>query len=198
MAVSRGRSPRRPFRGRGLSAPLEYAPARRRVIAGSLWFTVPGTYLVLWSAYALVPPPSGLESAAERLAFAARWLFVAFVPYAAACLLILYRRFAEGAHNPLLNDESERLRIHGRVMQNTLEQLVWLAFCIFALATLLSPAQARIIPIACVFFAVARFVYWWGYLRKGTLGRAPGVQLTFTLNISLLAATFVMFARSIA
>ena len=83
-------------------------------------------------------------------------------------------------------------------MQNTLEQLIWLAFCIFALATVLAPSQARIIPIACAFFAIARLVYWLGYLRNGTLGRAPGVQLTFTLNISLLVVTFVMFARSIA
>jgi uncharacterized membrane protein YecN with MAPEG domain len=176
--------------------PRRDAPARRRAIAGSLWLTVPATYAVLGCAYALVPPPAGLVTAAERLGFAASWLFVAFLPYAATCLVILHRRFAEGAPNPLLGGESERLKIHCRVLQNTLEQLVWLAFCILALATLLSPAQARIIPIACVFFAAARAVYWWGYLRNGTLSRAPGVQLTFTLNISLLVATFVMFARS--
>jgi hypothetical protein len=176
--------------------PFRDAPARRRVIAGSLWLTVPATYAILACAYVLVPPPSGLLGAAERLAFAASWLFVAFLPYAAHCLVILWRRFAEGAHDPLRHDESERLKIHGRVMQNTLEQLVWLAFCILALATLLSPDQARIIPIACVFFAAARGVYWRGYLRDGTLGRAPGVQLTFTLNISLLVLTFVMFARN--
>jgi uncharacterized membrane protein YecN with MAPEG domain len=171
-----------------------FAPQRRRVIASSLWFTVPGTLALIAAAYVLTPPPSGLATAAERLTFAVRWLFVAFLPYAAVCLVILYRRFAEGAHNPLLNGESERLKIHGRVMQNTLEQLVWLALCILPLATLLSSSQARVIPIACVFFVFARVVYWWGYLRNGTLGRAPGVQLTFTLNISLLVATLVRLA----
>jgi uncharacterized membrane protein YecN with MAPEG domain len=160
-----------------------------------MWFTVPGTYAVIATAYVLTPSPPGLASAAERLVFSIGWLFVAFLPYAAVCLVILHRRFAEGAHNPLLQRESERLSIHCRVMQNTLEQLVWLAICILTLATLLSPSQARIIPIACVFFAFARLVYWWGYLRNGTLGRSPGVQLTFTLNISLLVATLVLLVR---
>lgn len=171
------------------------ASERRRVLASSIWFTVPGTYAVFAIAYAFAPSPPGLASAADRLAFSTRWLFIAFLPYAAVCLVILYRRFAEGAHNPLLRGESERLSIHCRVMQNTLEQLVWLALCIAPLATLLSPSQVRIIPIACVFFAFARLVYWWGYLRNGTLGRSPGVQLTFTLNISLLVGTLVLLLR---
>ena len=171
--------------------------ARQRRLRESLWFTVPGTYGGLGAAYAFVPPLAGLTEPGERLVFAARWLLVAFIPYAAVCLTILYERFAEGAHNPLLGAESERLKVHCRVMQNTLEQLVWFAFCILPLATLLSPAEARLIPILCVFFAFARFVYWWGYLRSGTLGRAPGVQLTFLLNIPLLVLVLGRFARSL-
>jgi uncharacterized MAPEG superfamily protein len=170
--------------------------ARQRLIRSSLWFTVPGIYGVLAAAYAIVPPFSGLAQPSERLVLAAQWLLVAFVPYAAVCLIILYRRYAEGAHNPLLGDESERLKIHCRVMQNTLEQLLWFAACILPLATYLSPSQARAIPILCVFFALARLVYWWGYLRMGTLGRSPGVQLTFLLNVPLLAVVLTHFARS--
>lgn len=170
---------------------------RQRLIRSSLWVTVPGTYAVLGAAYAVISPLAGLAGPSERLVLAAQWLLVAFVPYAAVCLTILYQRYAEGAHNPLLGSESERLKIHCRVMQNTLEQLLWFALCILALATYLSPDQARLIPILCVFFAFARFVYWWGYFRKGTLGRAPGVQLTFTLNISLFAMALVQFARNL-
>jgi uncharacterized membrane protein YecN with MAPEG domain len=177
------------------TSPLE--SAGKRLIRGSVWFTVPGTYAVLGAAYALVPPIAGLAEPGERLVLAARWLLVALIPYAAVCLTILYQRYAEGAHNPLLGGESERLKVHCRAMQNTLEQLVWFALCILSLATYLSPSQARLIPILCVFFALARLVYWWGYLRRGTLGRAPGVQLTFSLNIPLLALALVLFVRSL-
>jgi uncharacterized membrane protein YecN with MAPEG domain len=180
------------------ASPAESAdkPARQHRLRGSLWFTIPATYGGLGAAYALLPPLAGLAEPGERLVLAARWLLVAFIPYAAVCLTILYERFAEGAHNPLLGAESERLKIHCRVMQNTLEQLAWFAFCVLPLATLLLPSEARLIPILCVFFALARFVYWWGSLRNGTLGRAPGVQLTFLLNIPLLVFVLVRFAKS--
>lgn len=171
--------------------------ARKRVIAGSMWLTIPGTLAIIGLAYALAPKPAGLTEASERLVFTVRWLFVAFFPFAAVCLHILYARFAEGAHNPLVRAESERLQIHCRVMQNTLEQLVWFAFCLLPLATYLTPAAMRLIPISCVLFAVARGVYWWGYLRHSTLGRAPGVQLTFTLNIFLLAAVMWQSLQSL-
>jgi uncharacterized membrane protein YecN with MAPEG domain len=169
--------------------------ARQRYLAGSVWYTVPGTYLLVGVAYAIVPPLPGMEEANARLLLAVRWLLVALIPYAAVCIVIAAARFVEGSHNPLLGADSERLRIQCRVMQNTLEQLVWFALCLVPLATYLQPAQARLIPIVCTFFALARFVYWWGYLRRGTLGRAPGVQLTYSLNIALLVLALTLFAR---
>ena len=171
--------------------------ARQRLLRGSLWFTVPGTYAVLGAAYAIVPPLASLTQPGERLVLAAQWLLVAFIPYAAVCLTILYQRYAEGAHNPLLGGESERLKVHCRVMQNTLEQLLWFALCILPLATFLTSSEVRLIPILCVFFALARFIYWWGYLRSGTLGRSPGVQFTFLVNIPLFILVLVRFARSL-
>jgi len=167
--------------------PVADKSARQRFIGSSIWLTVPGTYVVLAAAYAILPPLQGQEEPGARLLLAVRWLPVAMIPYAAVCIAILFNRFLEGAHNPLLGAESERLKIQCRVMQNTLEQLVWFALCLVPFATYLAPVQARLIPILCTFFAFARFLYWWGYLRHGTLGRALGVQLTFSLNIALLA-----------
>ncbi len=169
--------------------------ARQRFMGRTIWVMVPGTYLLLWAAYAILPPLQGLEETSARLLLAVRWLLVAMIPYAAVCIVILSARFFEGAHNPLLGGESERLKIHCRVMQNTLEQLVWFALCVVPLATYLAPAQAHLVPIMCTFFALARIVYWWGYLRNGTLGRAPGVQITFSLNIYLLVLTLFLFGK---
>ncbi|MSP48980.1 MAG: hypothetical protein EXQ95_06600 [Alphaproteobacteria bacterium] len=171
--------------------------ARQRLIVRSIWFTVPGTLAVIGIAYRLVPPLGDPDEPIARLALATRWLVVAMIPYAAVCLAILGIRFVEGSHDPTQGGESDRLKIHCRVMQNTLEQLVWFAVCLFALAPMLAPAEARLIPIVCVFFLFARFVYWWGYLRLGTLGRAPGVQLTFTLNIFLLLLALALLARTL-
>jgi uncharacterized membrane protein YecN with MAPEG domain len=181
-----------------MSVPIGDRAARQSFIKRSIWFTVPGTYAILGAAYAILPPLEGMEEASARLLLAVRWLLVAMIPYAAVCMVIASVRFFEGAHNPLLGEESERLRIECRVMQNTLEQFVWLALCVVPLATYLTPAQARLVPIVCTFFAAARFVYWWGYLRSGTLGRAPGVQLTFSLNIALLVLSLALFATDLA
>ena len=169
--------------------------ARKHLIARSIWFTVPGTIAVIGVAYKLVPPLGGLEEPIARLALATRWLVVAMIPYVAVCLAISVVRFFEGSHDPTRGGGSDHLKIHCRVMQNTLEQLVWFAVCIFAIAPLLAPAEAHLIPIVCVFFLFARLVYWWGYLRTGTLGRAPGVQLTFTLNIFLLFLALALLVR---
>ncbi len=180
-----------------MTHPIGDGTARRRFIARSIWWTVPGVLLAVALGYALLPPMLEAGNPGARLVMAARWLVVALLPYAAVCAHIAAARFFEGAHDPLAGTESERLKIHCRVMQNTLEQLVWFTVCILALATLLGPTQVRVVPVLCVVFAVARFVYWWGYLRQGTLGRAPGVQMSFTINIALLVTVLVLFVRSL-
>lgn len=180
-----------------ISSPGEDKAARQRVILSTAWFTVPGAFALIALAYWALPPLVHMEDASARLMLAARWLVVALLPYAAVCLWIVVARLIEGAHNPLLESESERLKVHCRVMQNTLEQLAWFAICLLALCTYIASEQARIIPILCTFFAFARFVYWWGYLRSGTLGRAPGVQLTVSLNVALLVVTCLRLAQHI-
>ena len=177
--------------------PVGDRAARQRFISRSMWLTLPGTPLVVWALYRLLPPLPGMETLAERLGLTMRWLFVAMLPYVAVCLTIVARRFFEGAHNPLAGGESEALRIHARVMDNTLEQFIWLAVCVMALATMLDAAQMRLVPIVCGSFVFARLVYWWGYLRAGTLGRAPGVQMTFALNVPLLVLVAVLLVRSL-
>jgi len=179
------------------SHPVGDASARKRFIGRSAPFVVPATLLLLGGAYALLPPLRGLDEPVARLSCAARWLAVAMLPYAAVCSTIATARFFEGSHDPTKGNESVRLQIHCRVMQNTLEQFVWFGVCLLALAPLLSASEARLIPIASVVFVGARLLYWWGYLQSGTLGRAPAVQMTFTLNGALLLLVFALFFRSL-
>ena len=166
---------------------------RKRFLMGSVSLTVPITLAFVGGLfYADVFGVTDGATPHAILVLAVQSLFVAMLPYAAVCLTILQRRLTEGAHNPLVAEASERLAIHCRVMQNTLEQLVWFAICTLALATVLTPSEAHLLPIAAGTFCIARLLYWWGYLRKGTLGRRYGVQVTFTLNIGLLIATGVL------
>jgi uncharacterized MAPEG superfamily protein len=180
-----------------VSHPVGAVSARRRFIFRSAPFVVPITLLLLGVAYALLPPLRGLDEPVARLASATRWLAVAMLPYVAVCATIATARFFEGSHDPTKGNESARLQIHCRVMQNTLEQFVWFGVCLLALAPLLSSSEARLIPIASVAFVCARLLYWWGYLQSGTLGRAPAVQMTFTLNGALLLLVFLLFLRSL-
>jgi hypothetical protein len=168
--------------------------ARQRFMAGSIWFTVPGTAAVLVAATALLPELAGLQTAEQRVLLAVKWLLIAILPYVAVCLHIAAARFLEGSHDPLAGAESERLKVHCRVMQNTLEQFVWFAVATTALAAVVPARHAALVPVACVYFAVARFAYWWGYLREGTLGRAPAVQMTFTLNLVVTGYALALLA----
>jgi uncharacterized membrane protein YecN with MAPEG domain len=174
--------------------------ARVRYIARGFLPVVLGTHaavavLYLW----VVPPIAGMEELAARIALALQCAAVAALPYFAVCLVILARRLHEGSHDPLAGADSPALRIEARVMQNTLEQLVAFVLAILALATLLAPAQVRLLPIVTGAFVVARLLYWWGYYRKGTLGRAPGVQMTFALTAPLVVgAGLLALARAIA
>jgi uncharacterized membrane protein YecN with MAPEG domain len=172
--------------------------ARKYLIIRSIWYTVPGALAAIGIAYTLIPPLDGFDEPFARFALATRWLVVAMVPYVAVCLVIAGIRLFEGSHDPTRGTESRHLQIHCRVMQNTLEQLVWFAVCLFAVAPMLAPAQVHLVPIVCVFFLIARLTFWRGYLRAGTLGRSPGVQLTFTVNIFLLVVALVLLARTLS
>lgn len=177
--------------------PVGDQTARQRYILSTAWFTVPGALAAVAAGYAIVPPLRGLDDPGARVILALRWLPVAMIPYVAVCLTIAAVRLSEGSHDPLAGAESTRLEIHRRVMANTLEQFVWFAVSALALAALLGPASARVVPVTCVVFAIVRLLYWRGYFSAGTLGRAPAVQLTMSLNVAMLLASLALLARSL-
>lgn len=152
------------------------------VFRGSLLY-FPATLAAIAVANALLPPPE-IALTADRLAFALRWIFVALLPFIAIWFTILIQRMGEErAHNPLLGNESHRLQVHCRVMQNTLEQFTILAVCVLAAAGTLPTRHLDLIPILCTAFAGARLVYWRGYLDPvNCLARSTGTQITTATN----------------
>ena len=171
----------------------EMKSQRKARILSSVGFTLPGTFAVIWGAYALGIGALTTElTAAERVVFSLPRMLIALVPYAAVCTYILHLRLNEGAHNPISDKPSVTLLIHCRVMQNHLEQFIWFATCLVTLASLLRSDQLHLVPILAVYFCIARFVYWWGYLQEGTTGRRYGVQMTFGVTIPLLLAVLAL------
>lgn len=179
-----------------LSRNIKGIKGRKRVILSSTPLTIPGTIALVCGLFYLVDPPAGLDNPHDRLVYAVQWLLIAMLPYVVVCLTIASQRFLEGSHNPLLGEESETLAIHCRVMQNHLEQLVWFALASLALSTFLEPDQVHLIPILTCTFVAARLIYWRGYLKKGTIGRAYGVQITFSINILILLMGLLLLFRS--
>lgn len=167
---------------------------RQRQIAGSGWWTGTIVFVVMPVLHFYVVTAPAAATMADRLAIAVRCAAIAVLPYMAVCSKIMLTRFLEGAHDPLSHIESATLKVDCRVMQNHLEQTVAFTIASAAIATLLPAGHLQLLPITTVVFVVGRLFYWWGYHREGTLGRAPGVQLTFgvTIPLTLLAAALVL------
>jgi hypothetical protein len=162
--------------------------ARQRFIV-----TTGGTTVLLTLAFAtalhlwVVPPLHGPVDAAARILLAARCLGVAVLPLLVAVFIVMRTRLWGGAHNPLLGEEEERLRIHIRVLHNTLEQFVLFAAGVFACAASVPAEHLHILPIATGLFVLGRAVFWWGYLRPGfVIARAPGVAVTIAVTFPLV------------
>jgi hypothetical protein len=167
---------------------------RQRRILGTVWWSVPSVLLGVPALDLWVVPPLGIEGRGERIALALQCNVVAMLPYYYVCLKISASRFREGSHDPLSHAASPSLAIDCRVMQNHLEQLVVFAIATLGLATVLPAEHLQLLPIATAFFVVARSIYGWGYHRQGTLGRAPGVQMTLALVVPMVlgAAALVL------
>jgi uncharacterized MAPEG superfamily protein len=174
---------------------VEERRANRAVILASLWYTVPGTIFIVFATYTWVWPSfAGPSDLAGRLGFAIQCGFFALLPFIATALNLVIRRVNEGAHDPLAGQEGRALRVHQRVMENTLYHLVWFSICAIAISTRLTANEMRILPILTGIFIASRFMYWWAYASGGPLRRAPAGQITLTINLGLFLGCAAVFA----
>jgi uncharacterized membrane protein YecN with MAPEG domain len=165
---------------------------RQRRILGSVWWTLPLVLLGIVALHLWVVPPPAIDGRGERIAFALQCNAIAVMPYFLVCLKITTTRFLQGTHDPIAHTPSPSLAIDCRVMQNHLEQLVAFSIAALALATMLPRAHLQVLPLATGFFVLGRLIFWWGYHRDGTLGRAPGVQITFAVTVPMVLGAFAM------
>jgi uncharacterized membrane protein YecN with MAPEG domain len=123
----------------------------------------------------------------ERLGLACAALLPAVCVLDLMIVAQLALRARSGAVDPLAGGDNATLLVNQRALTNTVEQLAGFAPSLLALAAGVSSDRMRFVVAAGVVFAVARLVFWAGYIL-GPMMRAPGMAATFAINIGTLVA----------
>ncbi|HEX8623352.1 MAG TPA: MAPEG family protein [Allosphingosinicella sp.] len=157
---------------------------QKKVAAGAV-SGIAAMALAMWLLSTRLPPPTGVETLADRLAYAARWLAVAALPLFAMVAAVGNARFLGEAIDPTLGREDQKTKIDGRVADNSTQQLLLFACGLLGLAASLGPERMGVIRAAAIVFVFARIAFWIGY-RIHPLYRAPGFSSTAYLNLGLV------------
>ena len=140
----------------------------------------------VFAIYRAWPASAGLTAAADRVVYTLQWEAIAALPLLVAVIAVGNNRFLSESIDPTLNKEDLATQINGRVVENTLQQLVLFVLGTLALSVGLAPEQMGIIPAAVIVFVLARIAFWIGY-RVHPLYRAFGMAATGYLNVGLIA-----------
>jgi len=178
--------------GRSVSSPAaETYDWRRERRTGSLAIGVSAIVAAaLWFGVACFGPLiPGMESVGARMIFALKCCCLA----ALFCLAlgveaVAHERLQSPAFDPLMRQETRRLRVNLRYLQNTLEQFVLFAVGLFGLALYSPGASAmRAVLATAIVWILARFAFWIGYHRSAAMRGigAPGMA------VSLLVLLYV-------
>lgn len=157
----------------------------QKIVATGAVSGIASMALAMWLLSTLLPPPSEVDTLADRLAYAARWLAFAALPLFAMVAAIGNARFASEAIDPTLGKDSRQTLINGRVADNTTQQLLLFACGLLGLAASLPPQWMGVIRAAAIVFVACRIAFWIGY-RIHPLHRAFGFSSTAYLNLGLL------------
>ena len=157
----------------------------QKIVAAGAVSGIVSMALGMWLLSTLLPPPAGMETLADRLAYAARWLAFAALPLFAMIASVGNARFASEAIDPTLGLEDNKTKINGRVADNTTQQLLLFACGLLGLAASLPAGWMGVIRAAAIVFVLCRIAFWIGY-RIHPLHRAVGFSSTAYLNLGLL------------
>jgi hypothetical protein len=143
--------------------------------------------LLAWRLLTGLAPIMPAATEAQRLGIAA----AALLP--GVCVLILMivvqmgARGAAEAIDPTAGAETRFLLVNQRVITNTIEQLAVFMPALLALAARTDPAGMAGVAALGGTFALARLLFWAGYLRA-PLFRAPGMAATMGVTVATLVA----------
>jgi hypothetical protein len=149
--------------------------------------------LSVWLLSQWLPVPTGVDTLAERIAYALRVNVVALVPFFVMLIAIGNSRFLSDAIDPTRKAETPAQQVDGRVADNTLQQNFAFAVASLALSTVLSPHYLQVLWACAIVFMAARLAFWFGY-RRHPLLRAPGMSATAYLNLGMIL--YVLYAIS--
>lgn len=147
--------------------------------------------LVLWFALChYLPLLSGMESVGARMIVALKCLVFATL----FCLVggveaIAHERLQSNAFDPLLGNETRRLRVNQRYLQNTLEQIVVFGVGLFGLAYYLdSDSSMRVVVATTIVWILNRFAFWIGYHRSAAMRGLGAPSMALSLIMLLYVA----------
>jgi len=149
------------------------------------------TLALIFLLLPLFPAPEGVSALQARLAFAARLsLWPALVLFAMVIGVMAVRGLTQ-AFNPIDDTESRAYRVAQRVLSNSVEQTLVFLPALLALSTLVPLTSLGILPLATALFVVGRLLFWAGYFIH-PYARAPGMAMTFTVNLVVLGWAVVL------
>jgi hypothetical protein len=141
--------------------------------------------MALWFGLARILPLGAAAGMPLRIGLAVAALLPAVSVLDLMIVVQMGLRVRAGALDPLSGRDGRLLQVNQRVLTNTVEQLAGFAPSLLAVAAGAPPVWMPSIVAAGIVFAVARLVFWAGYML-GPLWRAPGMAASFAINVATL------------
>jgi len=164
----------------------------------SRWWTLLGSAVgislafAIWQGLALILPADVSGGLPERLALACAALLPVVCVLNLMIVVQMRLRVRTGAVDPLAGRDDAWLQVNQRALTNTVEQLAGFVPALLALAAGAASGWMRFVVAAGLVFALARLVFWAGYLL-GPLARAPGMAATFAINVSTMVGAILVW-----
>ncbi len=139
--------------------------SRARAAAPALAAAVALAGLTWLAVLTLLPPLAGMEAPVDRLILALKCICVAILlTFVTGIEAVSHERLLSAAFDPISGQESHRLRVNSRYLQNTLEQLMLFIPGLMMLAVFSDSGGAmRRVIAATLVWLIARGAFWVGY-----------------------------------